>query len=350
MVIVVNRIPLSTYSSPHEWRGFDKMSGNLFLEYVENTRRLDTSCLDKPLPKITECKHTPSDYYIDLTGSNEVNESRHREHRHDKDNESDSGDSHILEGSVISEASARSDDSHRSHGSHRSHRSRMEEAIGDVPNPYKDKYKDKYKHSESKHKSSHKSSHKEHRSHSVSSSRSSRSDRSEPPEPKLSEAQERDQLRTNFKLLKKKYKDVKVPEFSEYASVDIMRKAYHDAFIDATLDDTVSKYKNYLRTAFALAEMGGTAFGFDLEGMAEYHIKQIEDYHVFLVEIGAKDYSPFRRIPVEAKLAGLFLFNTLIFFIGKVLMKKNGADIMGVGPGQQNINTRKMRPPEDFNL
>ena len=94
-----------------------------------------------------------------------------------------------------------------------------------------------------------------------------------------------------FSILKRKYKDFKMPEFSPYSDISIMKRTYDSAVKQLHLDSTVETYKKYLIGGFTLTQFLFSKFlKMDMTGFAEQQILSMNQYEQVLVEIGEKSY------------------------------------------------------------
>jgi hypothetical protein len=142
--------------------------------------------------------------------------------------------------------------------------------------------------------------------------------------------EERRVLYDKFSILKKKYKEYKIPEFSPYADINVLRRTYDSAVKQLHLDYTVENYKKYLIGGFSLTQWLVTKFvKIDMTGFAEQQILSINQYEQVLIEIGEKSYfkAPSQMAP-EFKLLMLIGFNVVIFVISKMIFKSTGDNIM----------------------
>ena len=68
----------------------------------------------------------------------------------------------------------------------------------------------------------------------------------------------------------------------------------------------------------------------DMKGYTQQQIVGMSSYEKLLIEIGEKAYMPENeQWPVEARLMFLVVINTAFFLIGKVILNKTGANLMG---------------------
>ena len=133
-----------------------------------------------------------------------------------------------------------------------------------------------------------------------------------------------------FSILKRKYKDFKMPEFSPYSDISIMKRTYDSAVKQLHLDSTVETYKKYLIGGFTLTQFLFSKFlKMDMTGFAEQQILSMNQYEQVLVEIGEKTYfKPPSKMAPEFKLVMLIGFNAVIFLISKMILKASGDNIL----------------------
>lgn len=141
--------------------------------------------------------------------------------------------------------------------------------------------------------------------------------------PEQIESDKREELEWKFKMLRRKYKDVEVPNFDEHSSVLVMEKTYKSTLKEVYLDNVSKSYKKYLIAAFFGFEFACCTFlNIDMKGFAKSQLSSMKTYDRLLIELGEKSYDRWEEfdIPVEAKLIGLVLFNACLF----ILVKKSG--------------------------
>jgi hypothetical protein len=133
-----------------------------------------------------------------------------------------------------------------------------------------------------------------------------------------------------FAILKRKYKDFKMPDFSPYSDISIMKRTYDSAVKQLHLDSTVETYKKYLIGGFTLTQFLFSKFlKMDMSGFAEQQIMSMNQYEQVLVEIGEKSYfKPPSTMAPEFKLVMLIGFNAVIFLISKMILKASGDNIL----------------------
>lgn len=163
------------------------------------------------------------------------------------------------------------------------------------------------------------------------------------------------ELLFKFDLLKKSYPMSNIPEFTVHTDVSTISNAYDDCVRRLSLDSSVESYKTYLVYGFMGVEFVlGNFLGFDMQGFTQQQIISMHSYEKLLIELGEKSYVPSGSSwPVELRLMFMIIMNAAFFVVSKMMMKKTGANIMGMvnsmnkpttssGP---TVRKRKMRGP-----
>ena len=165
------------------------------------------------------------------------------------------------------------------------------------------------------------------------------------------------ELLFKFDLLRKSYPGSNIPEYTIHTDLTTLQKSYDDCVRRLSLDSTVENYKTYLVYGFMGCEfVFGNFLGFDMQGFTQQQILSMNSYEKLLIELGEKSYVPTgSKWPVELRLLFMIIMNAAFFVISKMLMKKTGANLMGMingmkGTPQQNsagapIRKRKMKGP-----
>lgn len=149
------------------------------------------------------------------------------------------------------------------------------------------------------------------------------------------EQQEEDakrELLFKFDLLRKSYPASTIPEYTVHTEYQIMEKAYNDTVRRLSLDSSVESYKTYLVYGFMGCEfIFGNFLGFDMQGFTQQQIISMTSYEKLLIEIGEKSYVPEgSKWPVELRLLFMIIMNAAFFVVSKMMMKKTGANLMGM--------------------
>jgi hypothetical protein len=137
-----------------------------------------------------------------------------------------------------------------------------------------------------------------------------------------------------FDILKKSYPSAvsTIPEYTIHSDMREMEKTYDSTVRRLSLDSTVENYKQYLLGGFMLVEfVFGNFLGFDMQGFTQQQIISMQNYEKLLIELGEKSYVPSgSKWPVELRLLFLIIMNAGFFIVGKLVMRKTGANILGM--------------------
>jgi len=163
------------------------------------------------------------------------------------------------------------------------------------------------------------------------------------------------ELLFKFEILKKSYPTSSIPELSIHTDYKTLMQTYDDTVRKLSLDSSVESYKTYLIGGFMTFEfILGNFFKFDMEGFTQQQIISMSSYEKLLIEIGEKSYVPrgSSKWPVEIRLFSLILMNSVFFIISKMILKKTGANLLGM-INKMNINyieksKKRMKPPDSF--
>ena len=175
-------------------------------------------------------------------------------------------------------------------------------------------------------------------------------DEKETPEEK--DEREKGEYIRKLKLLKKQYPTRNIPEFNEFTDVKTLKKAYSDEMWDINVDENLQSYRFYLVMSWLGMEFASTKFmGIDMEGMTSYHVRRMQRYDKLLIELGEKSYSRLgASLPVEIRLIGLVLFESLAFYVGKQIIAKGGENIGAIlgMMDMTNVNQTPQSQPQSW--
>ena len=146
-----------------------------------------------------------------------------------------------------------------------------------------------------------------------------------------------------FDLLKKSYPSAvsTIPEYTIHSDLREMIKSYDSTVRRLCLDSSVENYKQYLLAGFMLVEFAfGNFLGFDMQGFTQQQILGMHNYEKLLVELGEKSYVPTgSKWPVEIRLLSVIIMNAGFFIVGKMIMRRTGANLMGMMNSMQAPET-----------
>ena len=174
------------------------------------------------------------------------------------------------------------------------------------------------------------------------------------PQKEQEEEDAKRELLFKFDLLRKSYPAATIQEYSIHTELSTIEKAYNDCVRRLSLDSTVENYKTYLVYGFMGCEfIFGNFLGFDMQGFTQQQIISMHSYEKLLIELGEKSYVPTgSNWPIELRLLFMIIMNAAFFVISKMMMKKTGANLMGMinnmsSPKQPSAPPkRKMRGPD----
>lgn len=160
--------------------------------------------------------------------------------------------------------------------------------------------------------------------------------------PEDRERKEREEYTWRFRILKKQYRNLKIPEFTEYSPVDTIKTQYNQIIRELQLDDNVDTYRTYLFGSWLAIEFVCTQWiGVDLSGFTKHQAMMLHKYNKLLIELGEKNRAGWgANLPVEVRLIGLVIFQAGIFYLIKVVSEKFGcsvSDLFGIFMGQPTL-------------
>lgn len=153
------------------------------------------------------------------------------------------------------------------------------------------------------------------------------------PQYEINEENQKRELLFKFEILRKSYPKSadKIPSsHTIHTPLKELQREYDAVLRELSLDSSVEQYKVYLIGAFFLLEYAcGNFLGFDMEGFTQQQILSMGTYEKLLIELGEKSYVPTgSKWPVELRLLGIVIINTGIFIVGRIIMRKTGANLM----------------------
>lgn len=149
------------------------------------------------------------------------------------------------------------------------------------------------------------------------------------------EQKEKAKLLFKYAVLRKKYPNAVIPEFTEHSDMATMKRVYDQLMQKVSLDSNVETYKQYLQGGFMVMELVCTRLlNINMSGFARQQTQSMNRYEQLLVELGEKHYSTAgSRFPVELRLVFLIVFNAGLFYVQKMLFSGGGPTNGGGGGG-----------------
>jgi hypothetical protein len=159
-----------------------------------------------------------------------------------------------------------------------------------------------------------------------------------------------------FDLLKKSYPFSNIQDFSIHSDLQSMEVAYNDCVRRLSLDSSVEEYKKFLIGGFMVVEyVFGNFLGLEMQGFTQQQIISMNSYEKLLIELGEKSYVPKgSNWSVEVRLVFMIIINAAVFLVSKIIMKKTGANLMGMmnnmnnpaGSSSSAEKKKKMKGPD----
>jgi hypothetical protein len=150
-----------------------------------------------------------------------------------------------------------------------------------------------------------------------------------------------------FDLLRKSYPGSNIPDYTVHTELTTLEKSYTDTVRRLSLDSSVESYKTYLVYGFMGCEfIFGNFLGFDMQGFTQQQIISMNSYEKLLIELGEKSYVPKgSKWPVELRLLFMIMMNAAFFVVSKMMMKKTGANLMGMINNMNSKSSVSQQPP-----
>jgi len=160
------------------------------------------------------------------------------------------------------------------------------------------------------------------------------------------ERQEKADLIFKFMVLRKQYKNVEIPEFTEHSDLSSMKRTYDQIIRRVTLDSNIITYKKYLGGGFMIMEFIATKFiGLDIAGFANFQSKTMNQYDELLIELGEKNYTGFsKRFPIELRLIFAIVMSAGMFYMQKKMFDSNGFEMISKFMGLESENSTGQGP------
>ena len=140
---------------------------------------------------------------------------------------------------------------------------------------------------------------------------------------------EHDEYLARFRILKKKYPErTDIPiDYNEFSDIEIMKRSYDRILKEISSDENIANLRIYLYGSFMFIEFACTKWlGIDMTGLAKHQMKSRMKYERLLIELGEREYLDWGGSwPIEMRLIMLVLFQTALFYIGKILTKSMGS-------------------------
>jgi len=155
------------------------------------------------------------------------------------------------------------------------------------------------------------------------------------------------ELLFKFDLLRKSYPGSNIPDYTVHTELTTLEKSYTDTVRRLSLDSSVESYKTYLVYGFMGCEfIFGNFLGFDMQGFTQQQIISMNSYEKLLIELGEKSYVPKgSKWPVELRLLFMIMMNAAFFVVSKMMMKKTGANLMGMINNMNSKSSVSQQPP-----
>ncbi len=169
--------------------------------------------------------------------------------------------------------------------------------------------------------------------------------------PEQRQEMERQEYLWRFRILKKKYKNIKVPDFSDYSDVKLMKVSYDRTLKEVMLDENVETFRMYLVATWIVLEFVATKYlRINLSGFTNAQQKSMHKYESLLIELGEKR----RRStwgsnwPVEARLIAVVVFQAAFFYLTKIISDQVGDSVSSLFSSLMGQPAPHSSPPGEF--
>jgi hypothetical protein len=163
------------------------------------------------------------------------------------------------------------------------------------------------------------------------------------------------EILTKLDLLRKKYPNnaKTIPDLNMQTSFSEMKSIYQLELKKLEIDSNVTNYRQYLMGGFMLIEyILGRFLRIDLEGFTQQQIINMQQYEIFLIEIGEKNYVPEgKKWSVELRLFFFIFIQATMFTVSKLILQKTGNNLLGLfndSLPQQTFKKKVKRPDIDI--
>ncbi len=151
---------------------------------------------------------------------------------------------------------------------------------------------------------------------------------SENPSPQeLKEINQREDLLFKFGLLRRYYREVKIPDFDNHTDISVLRVEYERLVRQLKLDEAVENYKKYMTMGFMIMEWAIKNFlNFDeIDGYAANQALSMNKYEKILIQIGEQQtFDPNKQWSPLFNLIFAIGSNTVIFVFHKMCLRGAG--------------------------
>lgn len=156
------------------------------------------------------------------------------------------------------------------------------------------------------------------------------------------------ELLTKFDLLRKKYRDGTVPEFTLHSDYEEMLESYNLTVKDLRVNGNIEKYRKYLKYGFFLVEfLLSRGLGFDMAGYVEHQMESMSEYDEILAEIG-EDVTPgwMDSFSPTTRLLMVLIQQTVVFLGIKFVTGGSGLKFLAsvIGGKKSSTTSQSSKP------